>query len=207
MAGSAAFDAWVSRILGLEQAAPTTWSQLASSVDDDFLVSSVSSSQGMEAWLRTRQTEHGGTARIAAGYCWPWSAPIKADHGKRLVDDVVIGDWKRSWNAKPDKHVPDVPESYFWASDERGFGQVGCICIAQGFEYDWAGVIIGPDLVRRDGQWIARRDHSRDPAVGKADESHFTGLYPQHLQGPAHPRYEWSCVYSPTPRLRSSWST
>ncbi|QIZ37803.1 DUF2075 domain-containing protein [Saccharopolyspora sp. ASAGF58] len=36
--GSAAFDIWVSRLLGLEQAAPTEWSRVASPVDDDFVV-------------------------------------------------------------------------------------------------------------------------------------------------------------------------
>ncbi|MDA3643657.1 DUF2075 domain-containing protein [Saccharopolyspora indica] len=174
--GSTAYDVWVSRLLGLEQAAPVEWTQLASPTDDDFVVTSAASPRAMEAWLHAQQATHGGTARIAAGYCWPWSDPAKTSTGKRLVDDVVIHDWKRPWNAKPKKRVPDAPESYFWASDPRGFGQVGCIYTAQGFEYDWAGVIIGPDFVRRDGQWVARRDHSRDPAVRKADDLHFAGL-------------------------------
>ncbi|MGW9307720.1 DNA/RNA helicase domain-containing protein [Saccharomonospora azurea] len=47
---------------------------------------------------------------------------------------------------------------------------------AQGFEYDWAGVILGPDFVRRNGRWVARREHSRDPAVKKAAELHFAAL-------------------------------
>ncbi|NYH77243.1 hypothetical protein FHR84_000557 [Actinopolyspora biskrensis] len=200
--GSAVFDTWVSRLLGLERAAPTSWSGLSSSTDDDFVVASVSSPQEMEAWLRNRQSEHGGTARIAAGYCWPWSDPIETEHGKRLVDDVVIGDWKRPWNAKPEKRVPDAPESYFWASDERGFGQVGCIYTAQGFEYDWAGVIIGPDLVRRDGQWIARRDHSFDPAVRKADEIHFAGLIRNTYKVLLTRGMSGVCVYSPDPETQ-----
>ncbi|GAB2734088.1 DUF2075 domain-containing protein [Salinifilum aidingensis] len=195
--GSAAFDTWVSRLLGLEQAAPTEWSRIAAPVDDDFVVTSAASPQEMEEWLRTRQSEHGGTARIAAGYCWPWNDPISTDQGKRLVDDVVIGDWKRPWNAKPDKRVPDAPESYFWASDERGFGQVGCIYTAQGFEYDWAGVIIGPDFVRRDGRWVARRDHSYDPAVRKTDELHFAGLIRNTYKVLLTRGMRGVCVHSP----------
>ncbi|NIJ09952.1 hypothetical protein FHU38_000296 [Saccharomonospora amisosensis] len=174
--GSAAFDTWVARILGLDPLRPVRWSQLASPLDDEFAVTSADSPEAMESWLLMKQAEQGGTARIAAGYCWPWSDPISTDNGKRLVEDVVIGGWKRPWNAKPDKRVPDAPESYYWASDERGFGQVGCIYTAQGFEYDWAGVIFGPDFVRRDGRWVARRERSHDPAVKKADEPHFAGL-------------------------------
>jgi uncharacterized protein len=55
-----------------------------------------------------------------------------------------------------------VPESHYWASDERGFGQVGCVCTARDFEYDWAGVIFGPDFVRRDDRWVAVRECSHD---------------------------------------------
>src|SRR5260370_31471986 len=33
-----------------------------------------------------------------------------------------------------------------WASDPRGVNQVGCVYTAQGFEYDYAGVIVGKDL-------------------------------------------------------------
>jgi Uncharacterized conserved protein (DUF2075) len=34
---------------------------------------------------------------------------------------------------------------------------------AQGFEYDWNGAIIGPDLVWRAGRWAAVRDARKDP--------------------------------------------
>jgi DUF2075 family protein len=40
---------------------------------------------------------------------------------------------------------------------------VGCIYTAQGFEYDWNGVILGPDLVWRDGRFVTVRDSNRDP--------------------------------------------
>lgn len=40
---------------------------------------------------------------------------------------------------------------------------MGCIYTAQGFEYDHAGVIIGPDLVWRDDRWVAVREANRDP--------------------------------------------
>ena len=39
------------------------------------------------------------TARLAAGYCWDWSAP---NPDGTLVEDVVIGGWRKPWNAKPD---------------------------------------------------------------------------------------------------------
>jgi DUF2075 family protein len=130
----------------------------------------------LESWLRGQNPDGADTARIAAGYCWRWSDPAVVDGSKALVDDVVIGEWRRPWNAKPEKPVPGVPASHFWASDPRGFGQVGCIYTAQGFEYDWSGVILGDDFVRRGGAWAARRDRSFDGQMKKAAEQEFPAL-------------------------------
>ncbi len=152
--GSAAYVNWVTRLLGLVPGGPLRWQ-----ADERFTVSIADSPEEMEAHLRSQLTRGYG-ARIAAGYCWPWSDP-NADG--TLVDDVVLGDWARPWNVKGDRAVGDNPPSHFWASDPAGFGQVGCIYTAQGFEYDWAGVIIGPDLVWRNGSWIADRSANRDP--------------------------------------------
>ena len=40
---------------------------------------------------------------------------------------------------------------------------MGCIYTAQGFEYDWNGVILGPDLVWRDGRFVTVRESNRIP--------------------------------------------
>ena len=92
---------------------------------------------------------------MAAGYCWPWSDPA-ADGS--LPNDVRIGDWARPWNLKGERSVGGAPAAALWASDPAGFGQVGCVYTAQGFEYDYAGVILGPDFVWREGRWVTVRD-------------------------------------------------
>jgi hypothetical protein len=114
----------------------------------------------MEAFLAAKQ-EAGETARIAASYCWPWSDP-RPDG--TLVPDVRVASWTRPWNLKSDRSIGDAPGSAFWATDPAGFGQVGCVYTAQGFEYLWSGVIIGPDLVARDGRLVTQRSESKDPA-------------------------------------------
>ena len=42
----------------------------------------------------------------------------------------------------------------------EGIDQVGCVYTAQGFEFDYVGVIFGPDLVYRpmDGGWVGQRE-------------------------------------------------
>jgi len=113
----------------------------------------------MERYL-VAQMQQGYSARITAGYCWPWS---DARQDGTLVSDVRIGTWARPWNSKSDRRIGDAPPSALWATDDEGFSQVGCIYTAQGFEYDCNGVIIGPDLVWRDGRLVTVRDANRDP--------------------------------------------
>ncbi|MGM1059899.1 DNA/RNA helicase domain-containing protein [Saccharothrix sp. Mg75] len=174
--GSEFFDAWVAGLLDIGRRPATAWSDLVTRADKDFVVRAAATPAEVEEWVLAQRARFGGTARLAAGYCWKWSDPTTRDGTKVLVPDVRVGDWQRPWNAKPGKRVPDAPESHYWASDERGFGQVGCVYTAQGFEYDWAGVIFGPDFVRRGDRWEAHPGHSHDPAVKKAEGAHFHNL-------------------------------
>lgn len=122
----------------------------------------------VETRLRA-QMARGYPSRIAAGYCWNWSKP-KADF---LFPDVQIGDWKRPWNNPKDTQVGDAPGRPFWASDPTGFDQVGCVYTAQGFEYDYGGVIFGDDLVWRADHWEARPEYNRDSQVRHAEPDAF----------------------------------
>lgn len=175
--GSELYDDWVHRLLGLTDLPPVPWSELTHDSDETYVVAALPGPEALEGWLLAQQERGGGTARIAAGYCWPWSDPEIVDGEKVLKDDVVIGSWRRPWNAKTEKtRVRGVPPSHFWASDPRGFGQVGCIYTAQGFEYDWSGVIVGDDFVRRGDRWVARREKSFDGQVRRATDEEFPAL-------------------------------
>lgn len=161
--GSRVYEQWLYRLLGLEGGGPVPWEG-----DDHFELAISPSPAEMEAALRERLSE-GGNARMAAGYCWPWSDVVA---GAGLKADVQIEDWHRPWNNKKDTSVGGAPGTAYWASDPAGFDQVGCVYTAQGFEYDWSGVIMGPDLVWREDRWVARPDRSHDTQVkrGTVDE-------------------------------------
>ena len=156
--GSEAYEKWVLELLGLDGNGASVWT------GDGFIDLSLADSlEEMEAFLSARQ-DAGENARMAAGFCWPWSDP--RDDGS-LVHDVQIGGWSRPWNVRSDRSVGGAPGSSYWATDPAGFGQVGCVYTAQGFEYEWSGVIIGPDLVARGGRLKTRRDESKDPELKK----------------------------------------
>lgn len=152
--GSASYIEWVLRLLDLAPGGPIVWEG-----DDTFDLQIADSPSSLEASLRA-ELESGANARMAAGYCWPWSDPTPQ---QELVPDVAIGDWRRPWNVKSDRAVGLAPPSSLWATAEGGFAQVGCVYTAQGFEYDWNGVIIGPDMVRRGDRWVFDRSANKDP--------------------------------------------
>lgn len=158
--GSAGFVNWISNTLQLERTANQLWTGAETF---DFRI--FPTPESLEAAIRANS---GGrvTARLAAGYCWAWSAP---NPDGTLVADVVIGSWRKPWNAKPEagRLAKGIPPSDLWATDPGGIEQVGCIYTAQGFEVDYIGVIWGKDLAYDlDGRaWIGNKKESRDRSV------------------------------------------
>ncbi|MCX3064217.1 DUF2075 domain-containing protein [Streptomyces beihaiensis] len=152
--GSKRYQSWVQQLLGLGVSDPIGWK-----ADGRMLLTVADSPEQVEQFVQERHLQN-FDARITAGFCWPWSNPQEG----RLVEDVRIGRWKHPWNVKPGHHVPGAPSASIWSTDKRGVNQVGCVYTAQTFEYDWNAVIIGPDLVFRDGKFVVDRSASRDPA-------------------------------------------
>ena len=112
------------------------------------------------------RVEEGYTARICAGYCWPWHKTLKDKRAGTFFDDIVLGDFHMSWNTHKDI-IP--PRGYVskekWACRPEGIKQVGCIYTTQGLEFDYIGVIVGPDLrIDEDGR-LATNPGAHKPKV------------------------------------------
>lgn len=157
--GSDEYLRWVTQLLDPPKSGPKSW-QPERRMD----LRTANSPQELEEFLH-QQRSLGFSARITAGYCWRW---LEAKPGEPLPKDVVIGDWARPWSLRGDRSVMGAPPAALWATDPAGFSQVGSVYTAQGFEYDWSGVILGPDLVWRNGKWVVDRAASKDPVFRKA---------------------------------------
>ncbi|MEV7288745.1 DUF2075 domain-containing protein [Streptomyces sp. NPDC093252] len=165
--GSRAYENWVLRLLGLAPGGPVPWEP-----EPNFELLLADTPLRMEEYLHAQQ-DAGFTARMTAGFCWPWSRP-RPDG--TLKDDIVIGDWRRPWNVQGDQEVPGGPPASLWATEEAGIGQVGCIYTAQGFEYAWNGIILGPDLVWRDDGWLVRQSKCEDSSLKGTAPEQFSRL-------------------------------
>ena len=114
--------------------------------EDQFDFRIMDSPQKIMDILLEKEKEKPNSCRMVAGFCWPWSS--KLDSKGDLVKDVRIGDFAMPWETH-DK-ITSIPKGYVkwyeWAYRTEGIKQVGCIYTAQGFEFDYVGVIIGDDL-------------------------------------------------------------
>ena len=164
-AGSAGFVNLIENTLEVERTANVLWN-----TNDKFEFGIVDSPQALDKIVRSK-LEAGNSARLMAGFCWDWSKPLQDGS---LVEDVVVGDFKRAWNAMPGagRVKKGIPKASLWAYDARGVEQIGCVYTAQGFEFDYAGVIFGPDLVYRPGKgWVGQRENSFDTVVKRSKEN------------------------------------
>ena len=163
-AGSDAFVNWVNNTLHIKRTANVLWSAAA----EQFEFKIYPSPHAVEDAVR-QKADAGHSARMTAGFCWKWSAP-KSDG--TLVDDIIIGDYLRPWNAKSDAgHLAaNIPSEKLWAYQSGGINQVGCIYTAQGFEFDYVGVIFGKDLVfdAKHAVWKGNPENSADSVVRRS---------------------------------------
>jgi len=168
--GSNGYIDWVTALMSDSPGRATAWH-----TSEEYRFEVFDDPGTMEQALHAR-VGPGMPGRIVAGYCWPWSDP--APDGT-LEDDIVIGDFAMPWNARPDagRLASGIPKSNLRAHEPGGIDQVGCIYTAQGFEFDYAGVIFGPDLVYREaeGGWVARLGTSHDSLV-KRSRDRFVDL-------------------------------
>lgn len=159
--GSDKYMRWVEQILYNQ---PIT----VNFANDDFDLRLFDSPREMYNQLVLQNSIPNQTARIMAGFCWPWSTTVVDGD---LVKDVCIDDFAMPWETS-DK-VPyqqltkKYPKWYEWAYKPLGIEQVGCIYTAQGFEFDYAGVIIGKDLKydKIAGKVITDKSACKDPVL------------------------------------------
>jgi DUF2075 family protein len=168
--GSDGFVNWIDNTLGVRKTANVLWDG-----SDGFDFRIVASVEELEGAIRQR-ADSGFTARVAAGFCWPWSEPRQDG---TLVDDIVIGNYRRPWDAKPGNRrlAPGIPPASLWATDPNGINQIGCVYNIQGFELDYVGVIWGRDL-RYDfdrQEWVGDKTQSADSVV-KRSKQQFVDL-------------------------------
>lgn len=84
----------------------------------------------------TRRDEEFGLARLAAGYAWEWKSRGTAKSPATQDWDIELDGVRLPWN-RTDKE---------WVTSPTAVEEVGSIHTLQGYDLNYAGVVIGPDL-------------------------------------------------------------
>ena len=96
-------------------------------------------------------------ARLIAGYSWEW--PKQGRKRGTTNKHVQADGLSLPWNYDGEN----------WATSTDGIEQVGCIHTSQGVEFDWLGVLVGPDLIFREGKIVG------DPARRAKNDASLKG--------------------------------
>jgi DUF2075 family protein len=164
-AGSEGFVNWINNTLGLKRTANVLWDKI-----EGFDFQIVDSPHTLQKLINEKNEEKPNSARMAAGYCWPWSNPL-ADG--TLVNDVKINEFEMPWEGREGfKLAKGIPPASLWPFDPNGVNQLGSIYTIQGFEFDYVGIIFGPDLVYDfDKQsWVGIKENSSDTVVKRSGD-------------------------------------
>lgn len=92
--------------------------------------------------------DESGISRMVAGYTYQWVSKKSFRDGDKF--DIILddGEFKAKWNLR----CSEVGKEYSWISDPKSVEEVGCIHTCQGIDMNYCGVIIGKDMVFRDGK-------------------------------------------------------
>jgi DUF2075 family protein len=163
--GSDGYLAFLDNLLQLRATANTT----LENIDYDFQVVDTPN----ELFARIQEKNQiDNKSRLVAGYCWDWNS-----RRNPAAMDIVIPEhnFGMKWNLTEDGPA--------WIINPESINQIGCIHTCQGLEASYIGVIIGNDLIVRNGEVLvdpskrSTMDHSikgykklieQDPVAGKA---------------------------------------
>jgi len=131
--GSDQYLSWLDKSLGIQ---PDEEASILG-IDYDFQV--FNNPKELHEVIRGHSSGN-NKSRMVAGYCWDW---ISKGNGVDYDIELPEFNYRAQWNlAKHGGTFMIHPDSV---------NEVGCIHTSQGLELDYVGVVIGPDLVYRDG--------------------------------------------------------
>lgn len=153
---------------------PETWLWLRRLIDDglvtpipedeDYEIRVFKDPAQMHAAIKQKaSTAEQGLSRLLATYDWDFVAKREAPGGGKW--QVEINDFRLPWNLQVDysRSEKGRVRGLSWAEQPATVDEVGSIYTIQGFDLNYAGVIIGPSVKFVDGRVVCDREGSSNP--------------------------------------------
>ncbi|MCR5798236.1 MAG: DUF2075 domain-containing protein [Eubacterium sp.] len=106
------------------------------------------------------RNEDSSLSRIIATYDWEYSSIHTPENRPGLLRywEVMIGDWHKPWNREVERYYSSQEKKKIkklsWAEQPQTIDEVGSTFTIQGFDLNYAGVILGPSVKYRDGKIV-----------------------------------------------------
>ena len=104
--------------------------------------------------MEKREAEY-GLSRMVAGFAWKWSSK-----NNKSAYDIEIDGMKFRWNSTQNN----------WIGSKNAPKEVGSIYTVQGDDLNYVGIIIGNDLIYRDGKLVFNRKACADSGAMKRSQ-------------------------------------
>lgn len=113
----------------------------------------------METALQEKAAdEKHNLSRLIATYDWEYSSKSSPKARLSKYWEVMIGEWHKPWNRELeqelDRKTKKSNKTLSWAEQPQTLGEVGSTFTIQGFDLNYAGVILGPSVKYRDGKIV-----------------------------------------------------
>lgn len=97
-------------------------------------------------------------SRVVATYDWEYSANSKPTERFLKYWEIIIGKWHKPWNRELESELSRKEKRAIkglaWAEQPQTIDEVGSTFTIQGFDLNYAGVILGPSVKYRDGRIV-----------------------------------------------------
>lgn len=120
--------------------------------------------------IQKRAKESDSTlSRVIATYDWEYSSSHKPENRIMKYWEVLIGKWHKPWNRELEAELSRKEKRSIkglaWAEQPQTINEVESTFTIQGFDLNYAGVILGPSVKYRDGKIVF------DPSVSHNEKA------------------------------------
>lgn len=128
-------------------------------VNGGYVIKIFESPEEMEKALKEKAClEEHKLSRLISTYDWPYNSKSKPEDRALKYWEVIIGNWRKPWNRELEQDLDRKEKrrihSLSWAEQPQTIGEVGSTFTIQGFDLNYAGVILGPSVKYRNGKIV-----------------------------------------------------
>lgn len=136
----------------------------------DYTIKIFDSPDLLDKEIKKRAKESDSSlSRVIATYDWEYSAKKPPEDRLMKYWEVLIDGWRKPWNreleSELDRKQKRAINGLAWAEQPQTIDEVGSTFTIQGFDLNYAGVILGPSVKYRNGKIVF------DPSASHNDKA------------------------------------